>query len=54
MGDDIFSVGELRAPTSSQVVKIWFWNSQSGGVRVRLRVRFQAVKVPIFSGFPVP
>ena len=25
----------------------------SGGVRVRLRVRFQAVKVPIFGGFPV-
>ena len=25
----------------------------SGGVRVRFRVRFQAVKVPIFGGFPV-
>ena len=25
----------------------------SGGVRVRFRVRFQVVKVPIFSGFPV-
>ena len=26
---------------------------QSDGVRVRSRVRFQAVKVPIFGGFPV-
>ena len=25
----------------------------SGGVRVRFRVRFQPVKVPIFGGFPV-
>ena len=25
----------------------------SGGVRVRFRVRFQAVKVPILGGFPV-
>ena len=25
----------------------------SDGVRVRFRVRFQAVKVPIFGGFPV-
>ena len=25
----------------------------SGGVRVRVRVRFQAVKVPILAGFPV-
>ena len=25
----------------------------SGGVRVRFRVWFQAVKVPIFDGFPV-
>ena len=25
----------------------------SEGVRVRFRVRFQAVKVPIFGGFPV-
>ena len=24
----------------------------SGGVRVRFRVQFQAVKVPIFGGFP--
>ena len=28
-----------------------FWNLLSGGVRVRFRVRFQAVKVPIFGGF---
>ena len=27
--------------------------NQSDGVRVRFRVRFQAVKVPIFGGFPV-
>ena len=27
--------------------------SHSGGVRVRFPVRFQAVKVPIFGGFPV-
>ena len=26
---------------------------RSGGVRVRFRVRFPAVKVPIFGGFPV-
>ena len=25
----------------------------SGGVRVRFRVRFQAVNVPMFGGFPV-
>ena len=25
----------------------------SGGVRVRFRIRFQAVKVPIFDGFPL-
>ena len=28
-------------------------NVLSDGVRVRFRVRFQAVKVPIFGGFPV-
>ena len=26
---------------------------KSGGVQVRFRIRFQAVKVPIFGGFPV-
>ena len=27
--------------------------TKSGGVRVQFRVRFQAVKVPTFGGFPV-
>ena len=29
------------------------WNLISDGVRVRFRVRFQAVKIPVFGGFPV-
>ena len=34
---------------------LWAFRGEifSGGVRVRLRVRFQAVKVLIFGGFPV-
>ena len=31
----------------------WLIWHKSGGVRVRFRVRFQAVKVPLSGGFPV-
>ena len=34
-------------------IYIYLYIYTSGGVRVRLCVRFQAVKVPIFGGFPV-
>ena len=34
-------------------LSLYFLYQKSGGVRVRFWVRFQAVKVPIFGGFPV-
>ena len=42
------------APSRNWMAQFRLWFPQrSGGVRVRFRVRFQAVKVPIFGGFPV-
>ena len=42
----------LRVPLDEVTKRIHMW-LHSDSVRVRFRVRFQAVKVPIFGGFPV-